>query len=103
MAVITDIAEAVVVQMNGGTFSQTFTAERAFLPVFELSDLKNVRVTVVPGALPHPDQSRDAVGRRRGGTAAARVLLADARSVRGSRGLRRRHHEAEAECQHERQ
>ena len=48
MAVITDIAEAVVVELNAGTFSQTFTAERAFLPVFELSDLKNVRVTVVP-------------------------------------------------------
>ena len=51
MAVITDIAEAVVVQLNAGTFSQSFTAERAFLPVFELSDLKNVRVTVVPKGL----------------------------------------------------
>lgn len=48
MAVITDIADAVVAQLNAGTFSQSFTAERAFLPVFELSDLKNVRVTVVP-------------------------------------------------------
>ncbi len=48
MAVITDIADAVVAQLNAGTFSQSFTAERAFLPVFELSDLKSVRVTVVP-------------------------------------------------------
>lgn len=48
MAVITDIADAVVAQLNAGTFGQPFTAERAFLPVFELSDLKSVRVTVVP-------------------------------------------------------
>ena len=48
MAVITDIAEAVVAQLNAGTFSLAFTAERAFLPVFELSDLKDLRVTVVP-------------------------------------------------------
>jgi len=48
MAVITDISDAVVVQLNAGTFGQPFTAERAFLPVFELSYLKSVRVTVVP-------------------------------------------------------
>ena len=51
MAVITDIADAVVAQLNAGTFSQAFTAERAFLPVFELADLKDVRVTVVPKSL----------------------------------------------------
>ena len=48
MAVITDIADAVVAELNATSFSQAFTAERAYLPVFELADLKNVRVTVVP-------------------------------------------------------
>ncbi len=51
MAVIADIAEAVVVQLNAGSFSEKFEAERAYLPVFELADLKNVRVTVVPKSL----------------------------------------------------
>ena len=51
MAVIADIAEAVVVQLNAGSFSEKFEAERAYLPVFELADLKSVRVTVVPKSL----------------------------------------------------
>jgi len=40
-----------VTQLNAGTFSQAFTAQRSFLPVFELKDLKNVQVTVVPKGL----------------------------------------------------
>lgn len=48
MAVITDIADAVVQDLNAGTFSQSFTAERHYLPVYELEDIKDLRVTVVP-------------------------------------------------------
>ncbi len=45
---IADIAGAVVTALNGHTFSQPFTAARAYLPVFDLKDMKDLRVTVVP-------------------------------------------------------
>ena len=48
MARIIDIAEAVKDELNSGTFSQTFTAERHYQPVFELKDMKTLHVTVVP-------------------------------------------------------
>ena len=48
MAVIIDIADAVVTELNGGTFSQAFTAERHYKPVFELPEMKTLHVTVVP-------------------------------------------------------
>jgi len=48
MAMIADIAGAVVTALNGHTFSQPFTAARAYLPVFDLKDMKDLRVTVVP-------------------------------------------------------
>lgn len=51
MARITDIADAVVAALNGHTFSQTLTAARAYCPVFELQDMKDLRVTVVPKAV----------------------------------------------------
>ncbi len=51
MARITDIADAVVAAMNGHTFSHAFTAARAYRPVFELQDMKDLRVTVVPKAV----------------------------------------------------
>ena len=43
-----DIAEAVKDELNGGSFSQPFTAERHYQPVFELKDMKTMHVTVVP-------------------------------------------------------
>ena len=45
---VTDIADAVVFELNGGSFSQAFTAERAYQPVFDLKDMKDLHVTVVP-------------------------------------------------------
>ena len=48
MAKITDIAESVKDELNGSEFSQTFTAERHYQPVFELKDMKTLHVTVVP-------------------------------------------------------
>lgn len=48
MAAIIDIAEAVKEELNGGTFSQSFTAQRHYQPTFELKDMKTLHVTVVP-------------------------------------------------------
>ena len=55
MAVIVDIAETVKDELNGGAFSQQFTAERQYQPVFELAEMNALRVTVVPKSVTiHP-------------------------------------------------
>ena len=46
MATIADIAEAVKDELNDGEFSQSFSAERHYQPVFDLADMKDLRVTV---------------------------------------------------------
>jgi len=51
MATIIDVANAVVAQLNGGSFSQPFTAQRLYRPQFDLSQMKTLHVTVVPKAL----------------------------------------------------
>ena len=51
MPVVVDVADAVVTALNAGSFSQPFTAERAYLPCYELDDIKQLRVTVVPKAI----------------------------------------------------
>jgi hypothetical protein len=54
MSLVTDIADAVTAELNGaptGTFGQAFTAQRRVLPVFELADLAELKVTVVPKGL----------------------------------------------------
>ena len=48
MATIVDIAEGVKDELNGGSFSQPFTAQRKYQPVFDLQDMKTLHVTVVP-------------------------------------------------------
>jgi len=54
MSLITDIADAVVTELNAPPvppatgFAQTFTAARAYRPQFDLTDLKTLKVTVVP-------------------------------------------------------
>ena len=51
MSVSSDIADAVATELNaasGGTFSQAFTAVRRVLPEFELADLAELKVSVVP-------------------------------------------------------
>ena len=61
MAVIIDIADAVVATLNAGTFSQAFTAERHYLPRFELPDMTMLRVSVVPKGIASQtlDRKRD--------------------------------------------
>ena len=39
MAVILDIADSIVAQLNGGSFSQPLTAERHYQPKFDLSEM----------------------------------------------------------------
>jgi len=51
MAVILDIADSVVAQLNGGSFSQPLTAERHYQPRFELSEMTELKVSVVPRSL----------------------------------------------------
>ncbi len=58
MALVTDIADAVVTELAGGAFSQSFTPQRRVLPEYELADLKDLRVTVVPAAVEISGASR---------------------------------------------
>jgi hypothetical protein len=51
VAVITDIADAVAAEINAGSFSQSVSATREYLPAFELADMQQLRVTVVPKSL----------------------------------------------------
>ena len=51
MSQIVDIADAVVEELNGESFSQAFTAVRAYVPRYEVKDLKDLTVTVIPGPL----------------------------------------------------
>ena len=52
-ALIAELAKTIVTLLNGaapGTFSQSFTAERRYLPQSELEDLQSVKVTVISAA-----------------------------------------------------
>ena len=63
MALVTDIADAVAAELNAapaGTFVPAFTAVRRVLPAFELSDLDELRVSVVPKATESAGSSRAA-------------------------------------------
>jgi len=51
MPVITEIADAVVTELNANTFSLQFTAQRHYQPRYELADLKTLHVTVIPNGL----------------------------------------------------
>lgn len=56
MSLVLDVADAVAAELNAApvspaTFSQTFAAERLVLPIFELADLAELKVTVVPRSL----------------------------------------------------
>lgn len=51
MSTINQIADAVVASLNAGTFSIQFQAARSYQPVYELSQLQELRVSVVPKSL----------------------------------------------------
>ncbi len=60
-ATIVQIADAVVAELNAAAFSLGFTAERHYLPKFELSELTTLRVSVVPREIASTslDRNRD--------------------------------------------
>ena len=63
MSLTIDIADAVASEINAatpGTFSETFTAQRMVLPEFELSDLAELKVTVVPKSVKITGTTRSA-------------------------------------------
>ena len=61
MAEIVDIADAVVTELNAGTFSQEFTAARLYRPEFDLKDMATLHVTVVPKGVETVTVSRSVV------------------------------------------
>jgi len=58
VSVVVDIAEAVKEALNGHSFSQPFTATRQYRPAFELKDMTDLHVTVVPHAVEVTSLSR---------------------------------------------
>ena len=62
MKLTIDIADAVAAELSAaepGTFSEDFTAQRRVLPKFELSDLKDMKVSVVPKGIEIENASRE--------------------------------------------
>lgn len=51
MPEIVAIADAVVLALNAGAFSEPLAAERKYLPRFELPEMAQLHVTVVPKAV----------------------------------------------------
>jgi len=58
MALLLDIADAVVDELNSGSFSLVFNAVRGYVPVYDLEDLADLRVTVVPAGVDAARASR---------------------------------------------
>ena len=63
MSMITQIANAVKTELNDTGFSIPFTAEMALLPVFELKDMRDLKVSVVPKAQSFTRLTRGESGR----------------------------------------
>jgi hypothetical protein len=55
------IADAITAELNGNSFSQPFTAQRLYLPIYDLKSMSDLRVTVVPKGVTSSslDRSRD--------------------------------------------
>lgn len=63
MALTLDIADAVVAELNAappGTFDPAFTAVRRVLPVFDLAEMADLHVSVVPRAVDIAGATRSA-------------------------------------------
>jgi len=58
---IVAIADAITAELNGNTFSQPFTAQRLYLPIYDLKTMSELKVSVVPKGLSTSslDRSRD--------------------------------------------
>jgi hypothetical protein len=51
LSTVLNVADAVVAQLNTATLSQPVVAERLYVPNFDLQDMQDLRVTVVPREL----------------------------------------------------
>ena len=58
MSTIIKIADAVRGELNRGSWREEFVAERCYRPVYDLKDMKDVHVSVVPRAVTETIQSR---------------------------------------------
>lgn len=58
MSVSIDIAEAVLTELNAGQFSHQFTAVRAATMMYELKDMTDLHVTVIPRSIENTTSSR---------------------------------------------
>ncbi len=61
MTTILHVADSVTEQLNAAQFDHEFLAKRLYVPCFELEDMKELRVSVVPReveSLPH-DRSQN--------------------------------------------
>lgn len=47
-ATVIQVADAVVARLNDGAFVDEFAAKRAYVPVYDLQDVKTLQLTVVP-------------------------------------------------------
>jgi len=54
-----DIADAIVTELAGSSFSEALTVTRRVLPEYELSELKNLTVTVVPKSVAITNVTRE--------------------------------------------
>jgi hypothetical protein len=48
MTTVLQIADSVTAQLNAAAFDFEFVAERLYVPNFDLEDMKDLRVSVVP-------------------------------------------------------
>lgn len=48
MSIATDVADSVVAQLNAATLGKPVTAQRRLVPSFDLPEMKDLHVTVVP-------------------------------------------------------
>ena len=55
------IADAITAELNGNSFSKPFTAQRLYLPIYDLKTMSGLKVSVVPKGLSTSslDRSRD--------------------------------------------
>ncbi|MCL4742277.1 MAG: hypothetical protein KJZ54_08745 [Phycisphaerales bacterium] len=59
MSTLIAIADAITASLNATSFGQPFTAERLYQPAFELADLADLKVSVVPKGVTIATASRD--------------------------------------------
>ena len=48
---IVAISDAITAELNGNSFSQPFTAQRLYLPIYDLKTMSDLKVSVVPKGL----------------------------------------------------